>query len=98
MRGTGQGTLRRVGCALAALLLLCATLAAAPHGHLRSSSESAPCATCVFAGASGAVAALPHLPPPAPLAPIARPPLVVAAGFAPRPLLALAPKHGPPRA
>jgi hypothetical protein len=44
------------------------------------------------------VAALPHLPPPAPLAPLPRLPLVCAPGFAPRPLLALAPKHGPPRA
>lgn len=88
---------QRIARAGAALLLLAATLAAAPHGHLAPSSDATPCATCVFAGSSGAVSIAPELPPPAQLAQLAPPRLVASPGFTPPPL-DLAPKNGPPRA
>jgi hypothetical protein len=88
---------RRLARAGAALLLLAATLAAAPHGHLAPAPDATPCATCVFAGSSGAFAVAPRLPPPAYIAPVDPAPLVVSPGFAPPPL-EHAPKNGPPRA
>jgi hypothetical protein len=90
--------MRRLVGTLAALLLLAATLAAAPHGHAATDGRT-PCATCVFAGASasGASSILPALPPPTVAVRTPEPPPVDSPGFAPPPL-ANAPKNGPPRA